>query len=314
MLIDQIKDNFELFGACRVNDYIKYLETIKPNSKYLNKDFLLQYDTIITLGMSYKKDEVFSFNKASISKYSHGTDYHVILLNKIKDVVTNLDNNTYHVDVDSKYLDERICAYLSGFGYFGKNRFVINNNYGTFYFIGTILLKDNLEVNSDYIHSNCGTCEICIKECPTKCLEPYTQDMCLSEISQSKKYYSPEIIKLLGNRIYGCDICQDVCPKNINTKNSYNIEFNQLDRDLIDIDFLFKANQKEFKDKYGSSAMGYKGNLIIKRNAISYMLNNYDKKYLEYLEDELLKYCNVLWYKDTLIDVIKYIKENYHET
>ncbi len=314
MLLRKIKNSFELYGSCKVKNYLEYLESVKPDSKYLDKDFLLKYDTIITVGMSYKKEEVFSNNKASISKYSHGTDYHIVLLDMLNTVYTDLPNNSYHVDVDSKYLDERICAYLSGFGYFGKNRFVINKDYGTFYFIGTILVKDSTELTNTFTNDSCGTCNICVENCPTKCLEPYRQEFCLSEISQSKKYYKPEVIKLLGNRIYGCDICQDICPKNANIRKSYNNEYNQQDIDLIDIDELFSMNQKEFRNKYGRSAMSYKGNLIIKRNAISYMLNNYKKRYLVYLEKELLKYSHVIWYKNTIIDVIKYMKEKNYET
>ncbi len=313
MLINQITEEFELFGACKVNDYIKYLESVKPDSKYLNKDFLLGYDTIITVGMSYKKDEVFSNNKASISKYSHGIDYHIVLSEKIKETMGSLSNEVYYMDVDSKYLDERICAYLSGFGYFAKNRFVINKEYGTFYFIGTILLKDEVFIDKKNVIDNCGDCNICVSVCPTRCLEPYNIDMCLSEISQSKKYYPPAIIKLLGNRIYGCDICQDVCPSNANIRKSLNNHYVQLERDLINIDYLFDASQKEFKSRYIDSAMAYKGNLIIKRNAISYILNNYQDKYLGYLELELKKYPDVKWYRDTLVDTIKYIKEKFYE-
>ncbi len=312
-MLEQIRNNFDIFGSCKVSEYIKYLESVKPDSKYLNKDFLLKYDTIITVGMSYKKDEVFSNNKASISKYSHGTDYHIVLTDKIRPITDQLQNDIYHMDVDSKYLDERVCAYLSGFGYFGKNRFVINKRHGTFYFIGTILLKQNLEMKSYLIEDTCESCDLCVRKCPTKCLEPYQQYMCLSEISQSKKYYSPTILKLLGNRIYGCDICQDVCPKNKTKSRSINKEYYQLDRDLIDIDDIFLSNQKDFKLKYGTSAMSYKGNLIIKRNAISYILNNYNDRYLKYLEHELLKYSDVKWYSDTIIDTIAYIKENYYE-
>ncbi len=313
MLLEQIKNNFDIFGSCKVNEYIKYLESVKPDSKYLNKDFLLEYDSIITVGMSYQKDEVFSNKQASISKYSHGIDYHIILKDKLNEVTKYLKSGTFHSDVDSLYLDERICAYLSGFGYFGKNRFVINKKYGTFYFIGTILLKDSIQTETSYEKDSCNSCDRCVKECPTGCLEPYSQELCLSQVSQTKKYYDIETIKLLGNRIYGCDICQDVCPKNNNIVGSINKQYSQLGRDLIDIDKLFLMSQKEFKSLYRDSAMAYKGNLIIKRNAIAYILNNYEHKYLNYLENELTKYNDVKWYKDTLVVAIKYLKEKYNE-
>ena len=117
--------------------------------------------------------------------------------------------------MDTGPLVDRNLSYTSGMGYYGKNTLMISEEYGSYFFIGYIIT--DLDIEKDKIlKSQCGSCTRCLKYCPTGALEgPYKLNpkKCISYLTQTKEKIPYELRESMGAKIYGCDTCQDVCPK-----------------------------------------------------------------------------------------------------
>ncbi len=156
-----------------------------------------------------------------ISRYAWGDDYHCVieqklnaLLNYIKNLNPEVDGKIY---IDSGSVMEKVWAQRAGIGWQGKHSIVINPQIGSWFFIGIILL--NLELGADdYLVEQCGDCMLCIDACPTQAIiEPYVLDArkCISyQTIENKSTVDKGLTDKFENWIYGCDICQDVCPWN----------------------------------------------------------------------------------------------------
>lgn len=161
------------------------------------------------------------FSSGIISNYAWGDDYHDVLREKlellltyIQTLVPEAQGKTY---VDTGPLLERSYAEKAGIGWVGKNTCIIDQHYGSYLFLGEILI--NLDLPSDAAQTDhCGTCTRCLDACPTTALlEPYKLDAtkCISYLTIEKKGdFSSEEKSMIGNHIFGCDICQEVCPWN----------------------------------------------------------------------------------------------------
>lgn len=161
-----------------------------------------------------------------LSKYAYGTDYHFVmkeklgkLLNFIQTAIAPCDGRCF---VDSAPVLDRAWAARAGLGWIGKNTNLISPEHGSFFFIGELILDLELPENDKLIHNHCGTCSRCIDACPTKALvAPYVLDArrCISY--QTIENHGDIAIELSGkfeNRVFGCDICQDVCPWNLKSE------------------------------------------------------------------------------------------------
>lgn len=156
-----------------------------------------------------------------LSKYAYGIDYHFVLKEKLKNLLKYIQENIQQVDgrvfVDSAPVLDRAWAARSGIGWIGKNTNLIVPKLGSFVFIGEIILDLELEYDKP-IEDRCGSCTKCISACPTNALVmPYKLDSnrCISFLTIENKDAIPEKFKgKFQNRVYGCDICQDVCPWN----------------------------------------------------------------------------------------------------
>ena len=229
--------------------------------------------SIITIALSYNVDFKESIDERFYGKLSKSTwaiDYHIVLKNKmtrLMEEVSKVLDCDYKVYVDTGPLVDREIAKNSGIGYYGKNCNIINHELGSFIFLGYILT--DLEIEPDKpIDEQCGDCNICIKSCPTNALyEAYrlNPNRCISYLTQTKKTIDEELKKKMGRSIYGCDICQMVCPKNRDAKKSSHEEFIP-SVTHIKLDEIFNMSNKEFKRKYGHMAFSWRGKGVIKRN------------------------------------------------
>ena len=235
------------------------------------KNIMKDAKSIIVCAFPYHIDNE---KESNLSRYCRGLDYHIVakeLLQKVCDYLDeNIEGFEYKIFVDNGPLVDRELAYLSGIGYFGINNNIITDKYGSYVFIGYII--NNYEFSLDKpLDKECMKCGKCVKYCPGNALlGNYNMNprKCLSYITQKKEELSLEEVKAIksSGKIFGCDICQEVCPHNKNIKETHIEEFM---KDLIlnlDYEEIDEISNKEFKRRYGNRAFSWRGKKIIKRN------------------------------------------------
>lgn len=254
--------------------------------------------SIIVLGISYNVDRIGPIPnepklKGLLSKSTWGLDYHNILKDKMEKLIQEINkvkDFEYKYFVDTGPLIDREVAKRAGVGYFGKNCSIINNEYGSFIFLGYILT--NLEILPDNeINEDCGDCSLCIKSCPTGALEePYRVNpkKCISYLTQTKDDIPLYLRDKMSIKIYGCDTCQLVCPKNKGIKKPNHKEFYpEVTNGYMDLEELLHISNKQFKIKYGHMAGSWRGRGLLKRNAIIALGNMKKEENIELLIKEL---------------------------
>ena len=169
----------------------------------------------------YPEHKIDHKNNFKISKYAYGKDYHFIIKDKLKTLLNDMREEIGDIHgrvfVDSAPILERAWAKKSGLGWVGKNTNLINKKTGSFFFIAEIIV--DLELNYDNeVKDYCGSCTACLDSCPTNALyEPYKIDAskCISYFTiELKEQFPDDLKKDFNDWIFGCDICQDVCPWN----------------------------------------------------------------------------------------------------
>lgn len=160
-------------------------------------------------------------NTYKISKYAYGKDYHYVLKEKLHQLYDFINNEIHETNgrvfVDSAPVMDKVWAAKSGLGWIGKNTNLLTRENGSFFFIGELIIDLELDYNDTPIKNYCGNCTKCIDACPTNALSPYQLDArkCISYLTIEKKGALPSEFKGKWNDwIFGCDICQDVCPWN----------------------------------------------------------------------------------------------------
>jgi epoxyqueuosine reductase len=169
----------------------------------------------------YPEKKIEEPNQLKISKYAYGEDYHLVIKEKLKTLLDTIQKHVGEVNgrafVDSAPVHERAWAKKSGLGWIGKNSLLLNRQMGSFFFLAELII--DLELTYDFpIKDYCGTCTACMDACPTEAIpEPYVVDgsKCISYFTIELKEDIPAAVKgKFDNWIFGCDICQDVCPWN----------------------------------------------------------------------------------------------------
>ncbi|QMU29440.1 tRNA epoxyqueuosine(34) reductase QueG [Adhaeribacter radiodurans] len=177
--------------------------------------------SVVSLLLNYYPEEQQPADTFQISKYAYGQDYHFVIKDKLKTLLTYLQENIGEVGgrafVDSAPVLDKAWAKKSGLGWVGKNSNLITPQVGSFYFIAELILDVELDYDGP-IKDYCGTCTKCLDACPTNAIiEPYVVDgsKCISYFTIELKDQIPDTVNgKFGNWIFGCDICQDVCPWN----------------------------------------------------------------------------------------------------
>lgn len=294
--------------------------------------------TIITVIFPYAKGYKIpkADNMGNISVSSYGVDYHKVLHEKLELLAQKLQKYfrfNYKICVDNTPAIDRAICKNSGLGYIGKNSMLINEEFGSFVFLGSILTDLDIGIDEmTNIENKCGNCSICISKCPNNAILDKADQhsweygtintkKCVSYLTQTKSYIPIEYRKAMGNQIYGCDICQINCPKNyknlnLDTKENYNSL-------LINLEELFKLSNKEFHVKYGNLAGSWRGKNIWKRNAIIACGNMKLDNYYDIIKNELdsqsemfktyaawaLLELNRKKSKDLIFNIVKYESE-----
>ena len=177
--------------------------------------------SVVSLLLNYFPAEQQNPNSYKISKYAYGEDYHFVIKDKLKDLLHCINDEIGAVDgrvfVDSAPVLDKAWASKSGLGWVGKNNNLIRKTEGSFFFVAELII--DLELQYDTATSNhCGSCTACIDACPTQAIEsPYIVNgsKCISYLTIELKDAIPdEFSGKLDDWMYGCDVCQDVCPWN----------------------------------------------------------------------------------------------------
>ena len=180
--------------------------------------------SIITVLLNYYPKEKITINdNYRIAKYAYGKDYHEVLKGKLNRIAEKCQEHFgsfgYRAFTDSAPIPDRYWAKIGGLGWIGKNTLLIHQSHGSFFFIGHLFLDITLEDTSNPIQTDqCLDCNKCLQACPTQALfAPYRMDAtkCLSyQTIENKDAIKGPPPKKFRNFIYGCDICQDICPFN----------------------------------------------------------------------------------------------------
>ena len=190
--------------------------------KRLNPTLLVEgAKSVVSLLLNYYPSEIQNQESYKISKYAYGQDYHLVIKEKLKELLYSIQEHIGAVDgrafVDSAPILDKAWAAKSGLGWIGKNSNLLTQQVGSFYFIAELII--DLELDYDYATTDhCGTCTVCIDSCPTEAIvAPYIVDgsKCISYFTIELKDNIPAEMKgKFDDWAFGCDICQDVCPWN----------------------------------------------------------------------------------------------------
>jgi epoxyqueuosine reductase len=216
---------------------MKYMER-EPQKRENIKNVLPEAKSVICCGLNYNTDYPYSIDetdktKGWISRYAWGEDYHGTVQNKLSLLLGFIKEITpedlkARLYVDTGPVLDRVYGKYSGIGWFGKNTCLINQKIGSWIFIGEIITSLELDYDSP-VPDRCGTCTRCIDACPTGALlDPYVLDarLCISYLTIELREKIPfQLRDKVGNNIYGCDICQDVCPWNRKAKVTHEPRF-----------------------------------------------------------------------------------------
>ncbi len=234
--------------------------------------------SFIVITMSYtpkiykKTDELIG----NISPAAVGEDYHKLVMDKLTDI-TNFITDIYPKAnilkfVDNSPFSEKHVAKRAGLGYIAKNSLFYSKKFGSRCFIGLLLTDINLGEDKPIIEqSKCKNCDKCVKACPTSALMPesgFDFTKCISYLTQTKEVISDDLASKMGNQIYGCDICQSVCPNNTKIPEEHVTGI------PISLEYLLKMTNREFEEKFKYTAAGWRGSKQLKKNAVI-ALNNF---------------------------------------
>ena len=231
-----------------------------------------------------------------ISRYALGRDYHKVLRKRLQKLVDKISTETgafgYRVFTDSAPVLEKALAEKAGVGWIGKHTNILNTEAGSWFFLGEIYTDLPLPANPHAPESHCGTCQACIDICPTQAIvAPYELDArrCISYLTiEHHGIIAEEFRTAMGNRIYGCDDCQLVCPWNkFSTPTQETDFFTRHPLDAPDLIELFEWDEEEFLRQTEGSAIRRIGHSKWLRN-IAIALGNapYSEKIVTALEQK----------------------------
>ncbi|OEH86619.1 tRNA epoxyqueuosine(34) reductase QueG [Desulfuribacillus stibiiarsenatis] len=239
--------------------------------------------TIIVIAISYHAPETNEqwtnqekLTRGRLAKIAWGQDYHKVVLNKLHQlesfIHSSIDGTASNLAfVDTGPLVDREVAIRAGIGFYGYNCNIIHPHLGSYIVIGSLLTTLQLPTDTQ-LQAECMTCNKCVNACPTGALyEPYrlNSQRCLAYLTLTKGEMGDDYQENLDNHIYGCDICQSVCPHNKRAPHHNHQEFNELDEikypDLIE---LLHISNQTFRHKYGHSSGAWRGKKPWQRNAL----------------------------------------------
>ncbi len=285
---------FDLIGFAKVEKLYEEIEKLhkwlrngyNATMDYMNRNIEKRFDvknikidakSVISLAINYyKKDEYTNRNEyGKVSRYAWGKDYHLIIWEKLEileDKLKEIDplfESKSHVDTGP--VMDKVWAVKAGIGWIGKHTNVITREMGSWVFLAEMITNYEFEYNQP-IPDFCGTCRACIDACPTSAIvDEYVVDAnkCISYLTiENKGEISAEFKGKFENWIFGCDICQEVCPWNKKfSKQTTNHEFTTNENKEIKLEEVFRMTEEGFKSRFQSSPIKRAKLSGLKRNS-----------------------------------------------
>lgn len=266
-LIPKHFDAFERWLNAGMAGSMDYLH--KQNRNHL-RHVLEDARSVIVVGVGYAGENLSDAirrdpSRGIIASYAGGEDYHPWMLSRLEKLAERIRGFApglrFRVHVDTGPVLERDFAAQAGLGFIGKNACLIHPRRGSFFFLGVLVTNLELPARTDPMEISCGNCTRCLEACPTGALvAPYVLDArrCISYLTIEHKGAIPhELRPLIGNRIFGCDECQLVCPWNQKFARPTTITAFQtsLERRAPNLIALASLSDKEFKARFEKSAI-----------------------------------------------------------
>ena len=287
---------FELCGIAAASDFaeLQFLETWLDNGyagemQYLSRtaprradvrQLLPSAQTVVALGTVYNTQQPYSTERADpdearIARYAWGADYHDVIGERTRALLewmrdANPETFEAKAYVDTGPVQERVYAQYAGLGWIGKNTCVINPDLGSWLFLSEIICSLPLATDVPAL-DQCGTCTLCLEACPTGAfVEPWVLDAtrCISYLTIELKDAVPDPARSdLGSHVYGCDICQDVCPWNADAAQSSDVGWQPLSVfDRPRLTDLWRQRDEVLGPIVSHSALSHTGLRRLRRN------------------------------------------------
>ena len=281
----------EMAYMSRHGEARRHPESILPNVK-----------SVVMVGLNYKvppkphDERSDSWGSGRVSSYARGRDYHDVLREKLKELLAWIQSEVRDTRgravIDTAPLLERDFARRAGLGWFGKNTMLLHKKLGSFFFLGALLLDLELKIDEPFKPTHCGTCTRCLDACPTDAfVGPYQLDArrCISYLTIELRGRIDESLQpLMGDWVFGCDVCQDVCPWNrkspVGKDDDLQAEFTGLHLNLVEV---LGLDATEFKARFRHTALWRAGRAGLLRNAAIALGNIGDVRALPALERAL---------------------------
>lgn len=292
---------------------MRYLER-EPEKRMDASRLFPEAKSIISCALNYNTSYPYSIENRDegrgwISRYAWGDDYHDVVMAKLKELCSFIRELVSHPVLCKPYVDtgpvlERVYARYAGIGWFGKNTCIINERIGSWIYLGEVITS--LDLSFDLPPPDrCGTCTRCIDACPTGALvEPYVLDArrCISYLTIEHRGRIPRDLRgAMGNHIFGCDICQDVCPWNRKAKVKEDEPFKPRDGFLSpSLETMLSVARDYYTEVFRKSAVrrAKRGGLL--RNIMVAMGNSGDSRHASALmgaleDDDPLVRSHAAW-------------------
>jgi len=281
--LSEYEEPFREWCRSGMNDMMTYLS--RNVEKRIDPSlFFPEARSVVVVGMNY-----FTINLQSehdlpvISRYALGNDYHRVITGKLKNLLsyirTIVPETHGKISCDSSPVMEKPWAVEAGLGWQGKNSLVINEKTGSFFFIGILFLNIELEYDLPVKTDRCRDCSLCIDRCPTGAINSNrTIDArkCISNLTiENRNPLDPRTARLFERRVFGCDICQEVCPWNINISPHNHPEFIASEK-LISMtrhEWL-TLDRERFEELFGKTPVARVGFERFKKNVETILYNS----------------------------------------
>lgn len=256
---------------------------------------LPEAQSIISIAIAYPsriKNQIRSTQeerRGIFARASWGIDYHVVLRERleklsafIKEKIPDANNK---IMVDTGELSDRAVAERAGIGFSGKNTSIITKEFGSFVYLGEMITNIPF-IPDEPVDDSCGDCTKCMDACPTGALVgeggQLNAQRCIAFLTQTKDFLPDEFRSKIGNRVYGCDTCQQVCPRNKGIDSHFHIEF-EPDPEIAKpkLKPMLRISNREFRETFGHLSGSWRGKKPLQRNALLALGHYRDKTAVE---------------------------------